>query len=108
MINKCVLVFILFDILLTILIPLLILLDFQSVARTDKLFPSFIIPSFTAPAYCKSRPAFACDRPPLTETIYPAPASPGYSPTSPSWSPSSPAQNGNARSHSYQSSPSWD
>ena len=59
----------------------------------------------TAPAYCEYLETFlhAGLIPSLT-----APASPAYSPTSPSWSPSSPAQNGTARRHNYQTSPSWD
>ncbi|KAG6899798.1 DNA-directed RNA polymerase II subunit rpb1 [Termitomyces sp. T159_Od127] len=50
----------------------------------------------TSPTYSPASPAYS-------------PASPAYSPTSPQWSPSSPAQNGGTnRSHSYQTSPSWD
>ncbi|KAI0757559.1 beta and beta-prime subunits of DNA dependent RNA-polymerase [Daedaleopsis nitida] len=52
----------------------------------------------TSPTYSPTSPAYS-------------PASPAYSPTSPQWSPSSPAQNQNGstnRSHSYNTSPSWD
>ncbi|KAE9397231.1 beta and beta-prime subunits of DNA dependent RNA-polymerase [Gymnopus androsaceus JB14] len=49
-----------------------------------------------SPAYSPASPAYS-------------PASPAYSPTSPSRSPASASQNGSVhRSHSYQSSPSWD
>ncbi|KAE9397212.1 beta and beta-prime subunits of DNA dependent RNA-polymerase [Gymnopus androsaceus JB14] len=54
------------------------------------------LPAPASPAYSPASPAYS-------------PASPAYSPTSPSRSPASPSQNGSVhRSHSYQSSPSWD
>ncbi|KAJ3874180.1 DNA-directed RNA polymerase II, subunit 1 [Lentinula edodes] len=61
--------------------------------------PTSPMASPTSPRYSPASPAYS-----------PAsPASPAYSPTSPLRSPSSPSQNGTAhRSHSYQSSPSWD
>ncbi|KAK7468334.1 DNA-directed RNA polymerase II core subunit rpo21 [Stygiomarasmius scandens] len=69
---------------------------------SPKYSPTSPMASPSSPKYSPTSPAYSPASPAYS------PASPGYSPTSPSWSPSSPAQNGNARSHSYQSSPSWD
>ncbi|KAJ4477824.1 beta and beta-prime subunits of DNA dependent RNA-polymerase [Lentinula edodes] len=65
--------------------------------------PTSPMASPTSPRYSPASPAYSPASPAYS------PASPAYSPTSPLRSPSSPSQNGTAhRSHSYQSSPSWD
>lgn len=74
-----------------------------------QLSPSSPRYSPTSPMASPSSPRYS----PTSPTYSPAspsysPASPAYTPASPQWTPTSPAQNGTARGHSYQSSPSWD
>ncbi|KAF9261934.1 beta and beta-prime subunits of DNA dependent RNA-polymerase [Marasmius fiardii PR-910] len=76
----------------------------QMSPSSPKYSPTSPMGSPSSPKYSPTSPAYSPASPAYS------PASPAYSPTSPSWSPSSPVhnQNGTTRSHSYQSSPSWD
>lgn len=69
---------------------------------SPKYSPTSPMASPSSPKYSPTSPTYSPASPAYS------PASPAYSPTSPSWSPSSPAQNGTARRHTYQTSPSWD